>query len=335
MAFQAALEAAGGHDRRAEELLAKCHSIASRIENPHLLGMLEMGRGIRHGCRSEFRVSREHLERAARIFREQCTGVAWELATTNQWWVYMVHSMGDYVEARRLCADLLRQARERGDLLTVANLSTNTASHLHLLDDDPQAALETLESVDPGRGGTPHRLLSEINRMYIDIYAGRALAAWERLRKERLKLALILRIVPPTTRVTYLNAMGCCALAAADVAIDPRPCIRAAADFADWLKRDQALPMAEGFRLAMLAGVAAARGQTEQALEWASTSAERFRVLESVTIAAVMRRRAAQLRGGEAGARAVEDEDAFLRSRTMRCPRKVADTWAPGFKNYS
>ncbi len=335
LAFQAALEAAAGRVARSDQLLAKCESIASRIDDPHLRGMLEMGRGIRNGCRSEFRGACERLEQAARIFREQCTGVAWELATTHQWWLYMLQSVGDYALTRRLSAELMRQAGERGDLLTVANVCSLTAPHLCLLDDDPQAALEALNSAAPGPRGTPHRLLSEISRMYIDIYAGRAESAYQLVRQQRWQMAWFLRIMPPTTRVQYLYAMGCCALAAADSSAHPQPYIRAAEQCAKKLKSERDMPITEGLRRILLAGVAAARGESEQALEYSFAAVERLEVLESVTLAAVMRRRAGQLRGGEAGARQIAEADQFLASRTMRRPEKIAATWAPGFRRYS
>lgn len=68
---------------RSEKLLLLAMALAEQSNHPHALGLANLWGGCAAWLFGEWRKTRELCECAERIFRDQCIGVAWELATTH------------------------------------------------------------------------------------------------------------------------------------------------------------------------------------------------------------------------------------------------------------
>ena len=133
-----------------------------------------------------WREARESFDRAEAIFRDRCTGVAWELDTVHNLSLWATTHMGDLAALRRRWPVLLQEAQERGDLYAITTLNTFFMTLLRLADDDPEGARRELAAV---MGRWSHRgfhvqhgnaLRAEV---HIDLYRGDGLAAWGRMRQ--------------------------------------------------------------------------------------------------------------------------------------------------------
>src|SRR5262249_8375376 len=130
---------------RTRRLLEEADALARRIDHPHALGMVALARGA-----AEFTAGRWHtaptlLEQAEQIFRDRCTGVAWERATAHVFRLWSLFYLGELAEMSRLSDLLLKEARQRGDLYAAASLGTFTAPMARLADDDPDGARQLLD----------------------------------------------------------------------------------------------------------------------------------------------------------------------------------------------
>ncbi len=71
--------AGGASKRRVETLLEQAETLACRLENPHLSGLIQLARGVAALGQGRWRAATEFCDKAESTFREHCTGVAWEL----------------------------------------------------------------------------------------------------------------------------------------------------------------------------------------------------------------------------------------------------------------
>ena len=86
-------------------------------------------------------------DRAEAIFRDRCTGVAWELDTAHAYAFWALSHLGRWAELSRRFPVLINEARERGDLYAEMNLSTYILSIVRLAADEPGAARDELRRV--------------------------------------------------------------------------------------------------------------------------------------------------------------------------------------------
>ncbi len=81
MANEAGYNATGGWParRRTGELVDRAMALAERVREPHARGMANLNAGIAAYLEGRWDVGWELAQRCEKVFREECTGVAWEL----------------------------------------------------------------------------------------------------------------------------------------------------------------------------------------------------------------------------------------------------------------
>jgi hypothetical protein len=280
-----------------------------------------------------WRAAREAFDRAEVIFRDRCTGVAWELDTVHNLALWATIYMGDFVELRRRWPVLLQEAQERGDLYAITTLNTHYMTLLRLADDDPAGARRELDAV---MGRWSHRGFhvqhSTAFRAHVDIdlYRGDGLDAWRRIQRHRAayRRSMLLRV--QLLRIEFFELRGRGALAAALTADRPGPLLRSAARDAKRLDREGE-PWARAHAELLRAGIAAARGDNPRAIAHLSAAADQFEAVEMPLHAAAARRRLGELLGGVQGLEFTLQADEWMRAQTIRDPARMASVYAPGF----
>ena len=134
LAMEAAHAASvGGPNRRHTlRLLDLAQEMAERDAQPYALGMATLARGTADYLVGHWKSARQYCEQAEAIFRDRCTGVAWELDTVQAFGLWALSHLGETAELSRRWPILLKEARERGDLYAVMNLSTYLMSIVRL-----------------------------------------------------------------------------------------------------------------------------------------------------------------------------------------------------------
>ena len=103
LAMEAAHAAsAGGSNRRTTtRLLDRAGELASRVEDPYASGMVALARGVSAYLEGRWTLAQLECDRAETIFRDRCTGVAWELDTAHAFALWGLSHQGAVAELSR------------------------------------------------------------------------------------------------------------------------------------------------------------------------------------------------------------------------------------------
>ncbi len=264
LAMEACYSATGGVGtrRRTARVVDLAASLASTVEDPHALGLVEMAKGAAAFLEGRFAEGREASTRAEAILRERCRGVQWEIATSQVFNILSMAFLGELGALERFVRANVREAQARGDRYATANFKSGAANLAYLVRDDVEGAAAALEETRdhlPKSGYTiPHfyELVARINLLLYEGRAEEAFAAVEAVRREASR-SMVLRI--QYLRIDVLFAFARAALAASPHG-DADARLQIAHDAAVRLEREPARwasPLARVVR----AGLAKRRGQ--------------------------------------------------------------------------
>jgi serine/threonine protein kinase len=319
--------------RRTARLLSAADRLAQRLGHPQALGMVSLSAGCVEFLAGRYPSALEQIDRAAAIFREQCTGVVWELDTAHIFGLWTLFCLGSLAELRSRFQLLSAEARTRGDRYVDATTGTRVESWILLAADavgDARArADEAVRNWSRQRFHLQHmhRIFAHLEN---DLYAGDGMAAWHRLCQARPALDASLLLQIQHLRVDVLHFSGRCAVSAAAVAPDPRPLLRAADGFARRLER-QRVPWASAMALLFRAGASSVRGDTNGAVAGLIAAAAAYDGVAMGLHAAAVRRQLGGLLGGDEGLALIAKADAWMTSQGVRNPARMAASTAPGF----
>ncbi|HEX5102223.1 MAG TPA: hypothetical protein VFV87_00325, partial [Pirellulaceae bacterium] len=319
--------------RTTARLLEAAGRLADRIEHPHALGMVMLCRGISGYMEGRWKDGRQFSEQAEAVFRDHCTGVAWELDTAHSFANWSLFFLGEVAELTRRLPILLQEARERGDLYSATNLGTFVGHLTWLAADDPEGAEHDMHQVMAlwsHRGFHVQHLTGLMGRIQIALYQGDGAKAWQIVTSEwpDLERSLFLRV--QTVRLFMRDLRARSALAAAREAADPRPYLRSAGRDARRIEQEDASwsqPLAERIRAAL----AAAGGQEPEAAQFLERATAGFDAANMHLFAAAARRRRGQLLGGDQGRALIDQADLWMQQQKISNGRRMTGLYMPGF----
>jgi serine/threonine protein kinase/tetratricopeptide (TPR) repeat protein len=334
LALEAMHVATAGSRRRPQvaALIERAQTLTDECGHPHAHGLVPLARATTALLFGNWRQARESFDRAEAIFRDRCTGVAWELDTAHNLALWATTHMGDLATLQRRWPVLLQEAQGRGDLYAITTLNTFFMALLRLADDDPDGARRELAAV---MGRWSHRgfhiqhgnaVRAEV---HVDLYCGSGAAAWARMRQHwgAYRRSQLLRV--QMLRIEQLELRGRSALAAARTALRPGPLLRAAARDAGRLEREHE-PWARAHAQLLRAGIATVRGDRRRAVAGLYAAAAQFETLEMHLHAAACRRRLGELLVGAPGEALINEADQWMRKQTIRDPARMTSVYAPG-----
>ncbi len=321
-----------GSKKRSTRLLEEADALAKRIDNPHALGMAMMGRGVAAYFHGSWKEGRELCDRAADIFRNQCTGVTWELDTSNAFSFWSMWFLGDLAEMTRRFPILVKESHERGDMLAEANYTTFGGPFVWLAADDPEGAKQALGNVMGAWSKQEFHVqhfTTLTARVQIDLYRGDALAAWQFITEQwpAMSSSFLLHVECVRIFMEYLRAR--CALGAAAGAADPRPMLAVAQQGARSIEREKP-SWCKPLAVLLRAGLAAQRGDRTEAARLLGAAAAEFDRFDAKLYAATVRRRQGELLG-DAGRTLVEEADRFLAGQGVKNAGRMVELFVPAF----
>ncbi|MBV8677410.1 MAG: protein kinase [Planctomycetaceae bacterium] len=335
LAMEAAHAASvGGPNRRHTlRLLDLAQEMAERDALPYALGMVTGARGTADYLVGLWKSARRYCEQAEAIFRDRCTGVAWELDTVHAFGLWALSHLGETAELSRRWPLLLKEARERGDLYAVMNLSTYLMSIVRLAAGAPDEARDELRRTMAKWSQEGYHVQHNDalwGALMVELYRGDGLAAWDLLERSwpALSRSMLLRV--QFIRISMWSLRGRSALAAASTAADPRPYLRQAGRDARRLERER-LPYAEASAALIRAGLLAARGDLAGAATRLADAADRFDAADMRLCAQAARRRLGLLLGGDEGRDLVTRADAWMAGEKILDPVRMTAVYAPEF----
>jgi hypothetical protein len=132
---------------RVEALLQRARDLCGQISNPHALALTTFAEGFSGYFGGRWTRALEQLRASESMFRESCTGVAWELNASQLYALRCLYYLGRARDIEAKLGTLLDDVDRRGDLFLEAALRTTFLTYLALSRDEPERAEEELERV--------------------------------------------------------------------------------------------------------------------------------------------------------------------------------------------
>ena len=338
MAFEACLTAALGADgvARANALAAEAEKIADEVNDAHATGLAVAARAIALHTNGHWSDCLPFFDEAERIFRERCTGVAWELATGNFFRSYSLARLGELTELSKIVTAFLQEAEGRGDLYGSTVLRMGEPNLIWLAMDLPdEARSECEEGIRrwSQRGFHQQHFDFAYAMTQIDLYVGDGAAAFARVTEvwPQLEKSFTLRLDVP--RIVSIDLRGRAALAAAAAtaagAAQRKPLLAEAERAVRALDKERA-GWARPHAAMLRAALAHLRGDDAVAAAELAAAAELYDEHGMKMHAAVARGRRGAL-VGEAGRGDRDAAAAWMSTQAVANPAKFMRVLSPGF----
>ncbi|WP_437333199.1 serine/threonine-protein kinase [Sorangium sp. So ce394] len=337
VAFEALFAANFGasHRRQLERATRAANAILGRLHYTRAEGVLQLAQAV-DSFRFSWRESCERAAKAEKLFREHCTGVAWEINSSQVICLVSLTMLGDLEQLAQLLPTWIREAAEHGDRYATTSLGTFVGGDalISVASDEPDRMRPELDDAMERmfRKGFHIQHLSTVNaQALLDMYAGRGADAWSRVSAtwRAIESSGLMRV--QIMRIQALDLRGRAALAAAEAAAHPAPLLRAACRAAAALAAEE-MPWSRAYARLLRAGVASMRGDDRAARVELEAAIAGFDAREMELHAAAARRRLGELLSGDEGRAVVAAADASMGRRTVRRPERMTDTIAPGFR---
>ncbi len=323
--------AGAGVQDRADALLNRAEELSNGSDNPHLHALVALGRGIVSLMSGSWRQADRWFSTAEPVLRQSCKGVAWELDTLHNLRLWALIHLGDLNEMRRILPSLKKEARERGDLYALTNLSGYASTLLRLAEDAPDVAESELNDAMACWSHRGFHLQDSAffrARLAIHLYRGDAFAAWNDVKKTwpLYRDSLLPRIQVIRVQLNKLRAH--CALVAARDSDNPAPLIKEAERAAQSLA-NEGVAWSQAYARLILAGVGSFVGTREMSTKALLEAAEFQKETEMTLCAAATLRRAGESLEGQSGRILQEAADAYFRSQGVIEPSRFTHLLAP------
>jgi hypothetical protein len=323
--------------KRTEYLNSRAMELARRVGDPRAIGIAYLGAGISAYMEGRWRISWDLAQKCEQIFRERCTGTAWELDTTHIYALRALVFLGELEELSKRVPALLKEAAEHGDLFAEISFRIRQSYLLSLISDEPARARDELEGAVAQwshQGFQFQHYFHLVGEAEISLYAGAATEAWQGLLHHwrALERSLLLRSVQ-LYRIEARHLRARCAIAATGgrqtetsererlLQAALRDAHRIAREKTDW-----------GNPLASLieAAVALSRAHREEAATHLSSAESGFERTDMALYRFAARRARGLLLGGEVGRELVGSADEWMAAQKIRNPDRMTFMLAPG-----
>jgi tetratricopeptide (TPR) repeat protein len=265
--------------------------------------------------------------RAEEILRGARSHSEWELMTSNTLSLAGLAYLGELRTLRVRQAELLADAKQRGNLLTRVCLASGPANVGWLVADAPdEAQRHTDEAIAPwssDRFQLPH-YLHLVASTQIALYRGDAEGAWERLRAEwpRLRSSLSLHVQNFRVTALHLRARAAIALARKSGTLGRARLLRSAKSDASKLARED-VAWAEPLSLSIEAQLAAAAGDRDVAADRLEHAARKYRDLAMLLHAAAADHERGRIISGERGRALLRTAEAWMVDQRVADPPRL------------
>ena len=329
LALEVAFMATGGVGaiREVQNLLKVAKALVAKLEIPHAHGLVYFATGVAAFLRGDYVTARAETDRAGAIFREQCAGVAWEIASSELFGNMARFYLGEWAELAARVPIQLRDARGRSDLYAATNLRIGHSNAAWLSRDDVSGAISQADDAMlhwSQRGFHMEHFFELMAQVHADLYEGREEGPSERVNKAWPALSSTQLL-----RIQHLN-LSAMILRASSALAEPTVNLRTVERDADRIEREGA-PWSDAIALLFRAAVASRDRDPEEAVSILDRAISSFQTQSMGMYNAVAQRRLGELIGGRDGTERVRAADAWMRAQGVVKPANVAAMLGPGF----
>jgi tetratricopeptide (TPR) repeat protein len=335
-AWEAILTSAEGGARgrrRARQLIDTGHDLARRLGNEHASAWNWAAEAYSYWCEGRWSEALSCCTEAARLYREKCLDITWELGSVYAWcWMPVLCYSGMFGKLRELVTQVDREFGQLGDLYTLVTVATVVKPWLALLDGDPERARrDSAHAVSQWSREHWHlqHLFDLMTRARTLLYDGDGLGALQALERDwpRYRASMQDRLQLKRMFMHGLRAQAV-VMACAQGTVPPSR-VREAVLYARKLAAE-GTRWASAYGASVSAAILALGNQREQARAAYLAVAKDFQELGLVVHAAASRRRAAELAAGADAASAVSAADDGLRALGASDPARFSAAYVAG-----
>ena len=320
--------------KRAAQLTRKAEFLSKKSGHPHAIGLCSYTSGLAAFLVGQWQRAAELLTEAEEILRYRCTGVTWEIASTQTFLLSSLIYLGEMREISVRMPLLVSAAEKRNNLYELTDLRTRVNLHWLLNDDPDEARRQVIEAMQKWTQKGFHR--QHYNALFalaqIELYTGDGLVAWKQVSGQwpALSDSMILRV--QIIRIEALHLQARCSLAAAaSGGGDERRLIGVAENLARQIFKE-GMKWADPLAALVQAGVASLRNEKQTAISLLSKACAGFEDAHMKLYAAVAKRRLGEITGGTEGQLLTDQADLWMREQKIRAPAKITRMLAPGIE---
>jgi hypothetical protein len=286
-------------------------------------------RGMMGVFEGNWKESAAALERADELFREHCTEVTFERNMVVVHRLFALFYMGQLPEFSRRSAEVVRDARERGDLYAV-QLAGVFPIFTCLAADDPTAAQQVMGEYLTywPRRGPLQDFIGNLWQALIYLYRGEGEKGLEHLQEAEGRVARAGLFTAEHIRFVWAHLLGTCALAAAQKASQPGPLLAVAGRALRKVEREP-LRWAEAYASLLRADLACARDDLSTARRLLAEADRCLTAADMHLYAKLPRRCLGGLTGGAEGRAVVAEVDAWLTEQGVKAPERMTAMLLP------
>jgi hypothetical protein len=314
-------------------MIERARAIAETMQDPYLLGFTAITVAQIRMVEAEWKEMLEFCDSASDLLRARCRGITWELDISCMAALRALEELGRLVDLHRRAEQLLQRAQEEGDLYGVAQGLLFEALYRLFVNDAATArrlAIRILQLWGAKRFDMPAFYVFRLES-YRELAEGRAYEAreriqrtWPHLRRSGMLGHLLLR-----SDAHLLRARTALSIARSGTA-DRETMLQTAEAGARQLA-GEGRPDTSAHALCLNAGVAAVRGERTAAIGMLNEAVERFERASMAMCAALARRRAGELIGGDTGRELMNEAGEFFEREGISDPSALLAMYAPGF----
>jgi len=307
---------------------ARLRAVAQRIDHPTAIGLADTSMGIAAFMSGQWRDARAHLETGLEALRDHGAGVRWEIDIGETYWLSTLYYLGEWRELARQGQHILRDAVERGDVVSQLGVRTGYPSLAWLISAKPDDAYQQLAAAEGALAPGFHlpNVLALQTACNIDLYsddaptaAKRIEAAWPHI--DRIGVMRIQHL-----RVELLLLRARVALADTTRTLEERA--KSARAISEELLKEGA-GWAVGMGHVVHAAAEVARGEIDEAVMTLHVAEECFQHAEMMGWLYVARLRRGMLEGGPGGAARAAAARDLLNDLGAANPERVAGLLMP------
>lgn len=333
LALEVATSAASGTRTAAktERLLSAATALAEELGDPESLGRAALAAVMAATGQGQWHRAVKIARQAAALFRERCSGVAWERRTNEDLLLQALNGVGDFREIGELVPPLLEEARDCDDRYGENLLGIWWARAL-LVADRPEDALRHLRNIQerwPGRHFPFPLLNARLVECEIGIYR-RDPAALELLEEcwRAAASTQVLAIQMVRIRLGALRARAALLRSAEASGLERKTLLQGALRNLRQIEAERA-PWGDGLARLLRGSLRFAEGDSLGALEEFREAERIARASNTLTLAEVCRHRQGRLLGGFAGQELERSAGEQIALRGAAAPERLCDLFAP------
>jgi tetratricopeptide (TPR) repeat protein len=334
LAWEGAVRGLTPSERRsARPVLEAAGALVEKLRHPYTLGLYQLAVGLQSFACCAWPNALEQFGTAVDVFEHECSGVTWELATSRLYVLFALLVMGRFAELSVRTSELSKQAHDRGDLYTSTTIGVLIEPVLRLAADQHGAALRGLDDSLARWSQTgchTQQVQAVKGRGWICLYAGDGAGAWAFTNASWQKLRECQVFRNDTERIWLTDLRARSALLAANSARDRRSLLASAERDIRKLEREESA-VATPLAATSAAGVAAARGDHDGAIQSMEIAGRLFANLDMKMFAAAANRALGTMIGGERGRSLVAEADTWMLGQKVRNPARLAAAYTNSF----